>query len=291
MKKLLSILIFAFCFSFVAEAQTTVSIYEIQGQAAASPYDGQNVTTTGVITGMRIGSTSGNIYGYFIQDSASAWNGIYVYDDTHQDIAVGDEITLTAEVSEYYEMTELSNVTALSVNSSGNTVEPVILTAADAVDEAYEGVLVKVNNTTCTEEIDQHGIWTTNDGTGDLKVDDWMYHVEPAVGDVFNITGPMTYDFSERKINPRAASDVEATNSVKVLSFEKPLIAPVPAADFLYIKNIELVEFIQLFDMQGKLIMDLPAIEKIDISFLKTGTYLIILKNEKQTFKQTIMIQ
>ena len=66
MKKVISAIILTW---ITAISMAQVSIYEIQGQSAASPYADQVVTTEGIVTG---------VYGlgYFIQDGEGAWNGI-----------------------------------------------------------------------------------------------------------------------------------------------------------------------------------------------------------------------
>ncbi|MBM3437375.1 MAG: hypothetical protein FJY07_14310, partial [Bacteroidetes bacterium] len=90
----------------------TVTIYEIQGQASASPYAGQDVTTHGIVTGVQT-----NNKGFYMQDGEGAWNGIFVYTNGNYSVSVGDDVSVTAEVQEYYEMTELSYISSLTVQS------------------------------------------------------------------------------------------------------------------------------------------------------------------------------
>ena len=54
------------------EYETAVSIYDIQGQVDASPWEGEWVETTGIVTA----TVS---YGYWIQDGDGEWNGIWVH--------------------------------------------------------------------------------------------------------------------------------------------------------------------------------------------------------------------
>jgi predicted extracellular nuclease len=60
---LILVLLSTTLFSF---AQTSVTIFEIQGQTDASPYNNQEVTTHGVVT-----ATYTDFY--FIQDGEGAW--------------------------------------------------------------------------------------------------------------------------------------------------------------------------------------------------------------------------
>ena len=99
-------------------------------------------------------STDGTKLAYFIQDGGGARNGVYVYDNIQTEIEVGDNVTLTGTVAEYYDLTEIKDVTSLTINSSGNTVVATTITATEAQSEDYEGVLVTVNNLECTAEVD-----------------------------------------------------------------------------------------------------------------------------------------
>ena len=47
-------------------------ISEIQGQSEFSPFEGQSVNTTGIVTGAFANS-------FYIQDGATPWSGIYIY--------------------------------------------------------------------------------------------------------------------------------------------------------------------------------------------------------------------
>ncbi len=123
------------------------SIYEIQftsADPADSPLKGSRVITGGIVTAT-IPST-----GFFIQDSTKGWNGIYVY-DKYETVSIGDSVTFSATVDEFYNLTELKSLSSFSVVSSDNTVPaPVDITPGE-LGEAYEGVLVKLTNVTCTD--------------------------------------------------------------------------------------------------------------------------------------------
>lgn len=84
-----------------------VSIYDIQyatGSPADSPYDGQVVTTSGIVTARILNGPDSAAY--FIQDGTGAWNGVYVY-DTDAAVEIGDSVVVTGEVDEYFNLTEI----------------------------------------------------------------------------------------------------------------------------------------------------------------------------------------
>jgi phosphatidylserine/phosphatidylglycerophosphate/cardiolipin synthase-like enzyme len=208
MKTLVS-LIPAFFLMIAVTGQT--SIYEIQGQASSSPLDGQKVTTYGIITAVVYG-------GYFVQDSAKGWNGVFVYDDTQSPV-VGDSVSITAKVDEYssggVNVTELKDVTNLTVHSSGHDLpEPVIVTTHEANDEQYEGVLIRVEGVVCTDTDLGYGEWEVDDGSGPLVVDDLGIAFSPVLELTYNITAPLHETYGNYKLEPRDENDIEIGDPV-----------------------------------------------------------------------------
>lgn len=140
-----------------APAPSTTPISQIQGSGHTSPLLGQSVTTSGVVT-----KVTNN--GFFLQDPVGDGNpatseGILVYTSTAPTVQVGQAITLTATVAEFntgaatnnltlaHTVTELTSPTAINVLSSGNTVNPTVITlpATEAQLEAVEGMVVTIN--------------------------------------------------------------------------------------------------------------------------------------------------
>jgi endonuclease I len=184
---------------------TLTSIYDIQGQGAASPFLNQVVSTTGVVTA-NLGS------GFFIQDGTGEWNGLYVY-DPGRNPSIGDSLIMTGTIAEYYEKTELKSITDYYFISANHTLPAPALITCQQAGEAYEGVLIKVANATCTDAEYQANfyMWTVNDGTADLLVHNTsVFEYEPTQGEVYTVTGPLDYDFDEWKIQLRFATDVQS---------------------------------------------------------------------------------
>ena len=182
---------------------TIVSIYDIQGQQEDSPYDGQVVSTTGVVTG-NFGSS------YFIQDGYGEWNGLFIY-ESGRNPSVGDSIVLTGEIAEYYGKTEMKSISDYYFISANNTLPDPVLVQTGNVEEAHESILTKVVNATCTDANYQadHYMWKVNDGSGMLKIHNTsVFEYVPTEDSAYNITGPMNYDFDEWKIELRFESDV-----------------------------------------------------------------------------------
>ncbi len=197
MKKhsLLFLCLFSLTFSF---GQT---IAEIQGTGDASPYEDQIVSTTGIVTAV-------DEISYFIQDGTAPRSGVYVYDATEKP-SLGDQVSLTATVVEFFELTELVDVTAFEVLSSGNALPDYIELSTDELkNEDYEGMLVKAKMATCTDTDLGFSEWQIDDGSGPIAVDDLIYLFTPTLHTIYTVSGPLTYSFSAYKILPRFAEDV-----------------------------------------------------------------------------------
>lgn len=185
--------------ALTAQSQT---IFELQGQTDVSPYVDQDVSTSGIVTAIEDD-------GYHIQDGDGAWNGIYVYDPGHS-AEIGDEVSVSGTCQEFYELTELGSVTEMEVLSSGNELPaPTILTSGEVADEAYEGVLVSVENAECTNPDLGFGEFELDDGSGPCRVDDLLFLFTAQVGVFYTVTGPVTYSFDNYKILPRDENDVQ----------------------------------------------------------------------------------
>jgi hypothetical protein len=147
---------------------------------------------------------------YFIQNGEGPWNGMFIY-DPGRNPSIGDSLVVTGLVEEYYEKTEIKEVSGYYHISSNNDLpEPVIIDCQEA-GEAYESVLVKVVNAICTDDEYQANfyMWTVNDGTGDMLVHNTsIFEFEPVLGETYDITGPLNYDHEEWKIEIRHESDV-----------------------------------------------------------------------------------
>jgi len=132
-------------------------IHTVQGDGAASPLDGATgVVIEGVVTGDF--QEAAQLNGFFIQEEANQVDaddltseGLFVYaDPALAAVSVGDRVRVTGDIAEYYEKTEMTNVTAIEEIGTSPVPAPAVITlpvAAVSDWEAYEGMLVAVNQT------------------------------------------------------------------------------------------------------------------------------------------------
>ncbi len=181
-----------------------VTIHDIQyttDPGGASPYTGQQVAVTGIVTGVFF-------QGYVLAEAPGPWHAIYVASQSHGP-RIGDEVRLTGTVQEYFSMTQIANVSNYTLLSSGNAIAPWTETAQGAGQEMHESTLLTLADLTVTA-LHVMGEWTASDGTGDIRCDDlndYMYF--PQVGDVLaSVTGILFYSGARFKLEPRNTGDV-----------------------------------------------------------------------------------
>lgn len=181
----------------------SVSIHDIQGEMAASPYDGQPVITHGVVTAQ-------HEFYYVFQDGTGPWSGVWARGTTVP--AVGDSVTVFGTVREDDGIntgnTLLVDALVLSSDPAAAPPSVSLVTTAAASSEAYEGVLVGAEGAVCTDVNLGAGVWLADDGSGGCAVGDFAYDSDPTLGTTYDITGPVGYSEGRFKIEPRGAGDV-----------------------------------------------------------------------------------
>ena len=266
----------------------TVPIYDIQyttDESGDSPYKDQTVYTGGIVTAAGDGS-------YFIQAGSGAWRGVYVYDNSHSP-SVGDSIIIKADVTEYYNLTELKNVESYELVSSGNELPaPVELSTADVNDEQYEGVRVKVLNAECKSDTNSYGEWTVNDGSGDVIVKNLYSHFAPTVGEHYNITAPVFYSYGDYKLVPNSIDDIETVNGVELVSNVKVRVYPVPATSVVNIEASDIIRNVEVFTLNGKLVAKYEFNAKRGtLNQLNTGSYIVKINTVNGTVERKVMVK
>lgn len=259
------------------------TIYDIQGQTDVSPYNGEIVSTTGIVTA-NFGES------YFIQDGYSEWNGLFIY-DAGRNPSIGDSIVLTGLVEEYYNKTELKEIsTYYFISADNNLPEPVLIATNDG-SEPYESVLVTVNNAVCTDEDYQSNfyMWKVNDGSGDMLVHNTSIFVfEPTLNESYDITGPLNYDFDEWKIEIRFESDVlpgtdlippaiSEVNAINETVIEVVFSESVEETSAETIANYSINNNIDVLEASRHTLQN--AVVYLTVSEMETGDYTITINN------------
>lgn len=100
-------------------------IYDIQGAGFTSALDGQAVTTTGIVTALADN-------GFYIQDAQgdgddATSDGIFVFTGSSPAVTSGDDVQVSGTVDEFFNMTEITDVTDIAVLGSGFSIVPLVI--------------------------------------------------------------------------------------------------------------------------------------------------------------------
>ena len=173
-----SVLVIFLLFYFnVALAQVTITpISQLRfNNSQGVPIDSGNIyTVKGIVTvGNEFNSPS------YIQDNTA---GIAVYARGSglfsSMVKIGDSVTVTGKLTHFRGLTQFEPVYSYQILDTGKFVQPLLLTISDIKSqdwngyEAYEGMLVRINNVTCASS----GTWSGNtnyvifDSTGSMTL-------------------------------------------------------------------------------------------------------------------------
>jgi len=193
------------------------------------------VTVTGYVTAKNEFGSRGPA---FIQTMDGMY-GCAVYDQTFVDsVARGDEVIVSGVVTNFRGLTEIIDVTSVTIKSQDNPIEPLLITCAalaDTVGEAYEGILVKIMRVhTDAAQFEANATLTISNKTGscvmyidrDINLAGFNVHA-----DSFDVVGVVSqYDaeapyFQGYQIMPRDKDD--AGIPVGVADAEQPMLPTV----------------------------------------------------------------
>lgn len=278
-----------------------VTIHDIQfttDPSGDSPYNGQVVSTSGIVTGTYITYDSNNDPQYrytFLQDGSGAWNGIVIYDyfNNNNESNIGDALSVVGTVDEFNNLTELKDLQGFTITATGQAgPAPLVVETGDVSTEALESVLVEVQQATCTVVPSgaTFGKWNVNDGSGDAVIGKVMYTVtpEPMLGQVFNVTGVNSFGYGEFNIQPRMASDVDIITGITNAGVLATMnVGPNPAQDMLYISlgdaagsNVDYT----FTDLQGRTLQAgqiSGSRAQLSVNDMPTGLYHLTLRSNE----------
>ena len=185
------------------ESKTFTKVTPMTISAARAQETG-TVATTGVVTSVN-GKTA------YIQDANAA---IVVFGSSNLTCAVGDEILVVGTLDTYNGLLEIKEPT-VTVQSSGNTVTPQVMTIAQVLASTNQGWLVKIEGAEVTA-IDNQNV-TLTQGTDNVTVRfNKSSDINFEVGDEVTLTGNIGYFNAVQIANP--TNVVVAENTDPVLS-------------------------------------------------------------------------
>lgn len=266
--------------SFMAGITPISAIQTVPDTNDVSPLAGYQVTVRGIVTGPS-SSFGGS---FFMQDAPGPWNGIYIYDPIAR-FDLGDSVTISGLVTEYYGLTEISSVDYRKEEANRVRIpEPTVVSCPQCrlAPESYEGVFVKMDSVIVISEPDQYGEWLVQSDDDTCKVGDMARDFGPGydyicVGSLISVTGCYRYSFGEYKIEPRFNDDIYLYEGLKAGTqvsqrLELSGSSPNPTTSGTVIRFVlpsETRVQLAIYDVSGRLV----AVLKNDV--LKAGEHTV----------------
>lgn len=178
---------------------------------------GANLTVTGIVTN---GESLGPIR--YLQD---ATGGLPVYfPNVTETWNQGDEVTVTGEMGMFNGLIQITNVTANTVNSTGNTLPSPHVVTPDGINGDIESELAIVQNVTFADAGNIFGVGTHEfaDANGESSVI-YIRSGHPSVGTIIplgavNMTGIVSVFQGTYQMLPRDLDDLENADAFTITS-------------------------------------------------------------------------
>jgi predicted extracellular nuclease len=230
-------------------------IFDIQGSGLTSPLEDQIVVSKDNVV------TAIDTNGFFMQTPVSrsdnndeTSDGIFVFTGSAPTVSVGDEVSVTGQVVEFFNFTEFAGGSQIEINSSGNPLPPIVIfdentpsslqPQADNEMERYEGMIVTFTGI-ATAATDRFGdtavvagtvrafrepgiaypglpglpVWDGNPEIFEINPDGLMLDNETFfAGQSVSATGPLGYSFGDYQIWPTSLTigpEPELLNKVR----------------------------------------------------------------------------
>jgi hypothetical protein len=240
----------------------------------------QTVTVKGIAT-VATGTFSTVNTDVYIQDATGGVN-VYKPGSTTPSLSVGDSVTVTGMVDQFFGLTRITSNPTITVEATGLDVpEPLLITTGDieANGEAYEGLFVKVQGCTLSG-----GTWPAEGSDGSVTIDDGSGDCTLFIDkdtDIDGSTEPMTavdivgvvsqYDpsfpyWEGYRLMPRSLDDISPSSGVTPLVADGNVlsrISPNPARGSLSIMfggaAADVSKRIAFYDVSGRKVGELVA--------------------------------
>jgi hypothetical protein len=254
-----------------------LSIAEIQGNADASPFEGQLVEVSGIVTAI-------DLYGYYLQDANAEWSGIYVYSpDRTETISISDRVVISGTVIESLEKTQIEDVISIEVATNDLEIVPL---EAEELTEAFESVLVTVTGR-ADDFSSGSGDWViTSESNVSFDISLYMYGDYTSYANYqYQITGVVFSVEGLYMVEPRTEADIvnlSEQNGVRIYGQDYK-IYPNPFNEYIKIESIggNEVDGIVISSLDGKTVKSVqvrsPHIETGDLA---PGEYIISLMKD-----------
>lgn len=182
-----------------------VTISEIQGETVETPFEGLDVVTHGVVTGIYFNHA-------VLQDGSEPRQGLWLRVPDH-DLSVGDSLRVQGyafEADDWFSSTTMLN-DVIILNSQPATTEIPFpeLTISEANVEGYEGTVVTLSEVMSDGgELGSHLEWQVSDESGTMEIGGDSVPFTPTPGTLYQVTGAVRDGGNGMVVEPRVAIDI-----------------------------------------------------------------------------------
>ena len=186
-------------------SQQITDIWQARQQNYGSTVSVKAIVTTGTSLDPSSGSTR------YFQD---ATGGLSAYGNQLSSVQPGDSIIITGELSEFFQLTQISPIDNVQIINSGNPLpQPEVLTVNSGLTESKECMLIQLQNVTFNQSGSFSG-QTNYDitdavGTGEVRINGNSNLVgTPIPGEQVSVTGVVGRFQSTHQLLPRSINDI-----------------------------------------------------------------------------------
>ncbi len=186
---------------------------DIQGEAETSPYLGQEVCVTGVVTGGGNDYTAGPV-AVMADQAGGPWTGLFLHGSNVASLERGDSIVVSGTVCETDGMTGLDDIMSVEVVTGDVQLPDPMQVRTDDIapgsdPERFEGVLLTLADAFVTEAGEYQPTYV-DDGSGPGRIGDRGYYSwSPEVGDTVHTATGVLFEGSEWRLEPRGNDDLD----------------------------------------------------------------------------------
>lgn len=234
--------LFAVLFSAVTAFSQVTDIATARSQAVGSTVSVKAIVTTGTSLDPSSGSTR------YFQD---ATGGLSAFGNDLAPVQPGDSIIITGELSEFFQLKQISPITNVQIVNSGNPLpSPEVLTIIDAMQEQKECMLVQIPNVSFSQGGSFSGQSnydiTDATATGDLRVNGNTNLVGTAIPTVqVAVTGVVGRFNANQQLLPRSVNDIGNTSGPEFVELPQQTNIQTTSFDLEFTSDVDAAAIIE----------------------------------------------
>ncbi len=216
-------------------------------------------------------------------------DGIQVFnaiDDLAYNVNQEDQIIVQGEIKQFNGLARIDATEIEFINGFNILQEPMDVSV---LDESTESQMIRLSNMNYVDPTEWQGdgssfevritdgsneyIMLIDDNTemSDMEAPNAPFHVV-GIGSQNDVLSPFDMDYL---FTPRYLADFDPINSIPSVKSSGFYLSPVPASDWLNIEWVSEPSSLTVLSMMGQEIMVFPVDNRIDVSQLKAGSYLL----------------